>query len=64
MAQNSYINKVETADGTVLMDLTQDTVTPEHMLVGTIAHAHSGELISGSIPVYTGAYVVITTSND
>ena len=32
---------------TVLVDLTQDTVTPEKLLLGTLAHAADGEAISG-----------------
>ena len=35
--------------GKVLMDLTQDTVTPEKMLKGTKAHDKAGELIEGKI---------------
>jgi len=46
------------ADGTVLMDLTEDTITAQHMLEGTIAHAPSGAQIEGSIPTYTGDFIV------
>lgn len=58
MADNPYINKVQMADGTVLMDLTEDTITAQHMLEGTIAHAPSGAQIEGSIPTYTGDFTV------
>lgn len=58
MAENPYVNKVEIADGTVLIDLTEDTVTAEHMLAGTIAHASSGAIINGNIPTYNGDYTV------
>ena len=61
MAENPYINKVQTADGTVLMDLTQDTVASELMLVGTTAHSSSGATTFGSIPTYDGDFTV--TSN-
>lgn len=61
MAENPYINKVQMADGTVLMDLTQDTVTSEHMLVGTTAHSCSGATTFGSIPTYDGDFTI--TSN-
>ena len=64
MAENPWVNKVEIADGTVLMDLTYDTVTSEHMLAGTLAHAHSGASIYGSIPTYTGKCNVITHDDD
>lgn len=61
MADNPYVNKVEIADGTILIDLTEDTVTAEHMLAGTVAHAHSGATISGNIPTYDGEYTVSNT---
>ena len=41
------INKVE-YDGSVLIDLTQDTVTPDTLLIGTIAHDASGQQIVGT----------------
>ena len=31
-------NKVQLSDGTTLMDLTQDTVTPQTLLSGATAH--------------------------
>ena len=31
-------NKVQLSDGTVLLDLTGDTVTPETLMAGVIAH--------------------------
>ena len=34
---------------TVLVDLTEDTVTPETMLVGATAHNAAGEKITGSV---------------
>ena len=42
-------NKVQLADGTTLIDLTSDTVTPQTMLAGTTAHAASGEQITGVV---------------
>lgn len=63
MAENPYINKVQMADGTVLMDLTEDTVSSSSMLVGTVAHGASGAAISGNIPTYDGDFVVTTTNN-
>lgn len=42
-------NKVQLADGTTLIDLTSDTVTPQTMLAGTTAHDASGELITGVV---------------
>lgn len=42
-------NKVQLADGTTLIDLTEDTVTPETMILGTTAHAANGETITGVV---------------
>lgn len=46
-------NKVQLADGTVLVDLTEDTVTPQTMLSGTTAHDKSGAQITGTVIVPT-----------
>ena len=35
------------SDGTVLLDLTGDTVTPETLMAGVIAHNAAGERIVG-----------------
>lgn len=43
------VNKVEYSGKGVLIDLTQDTVTPENLLVGVTAHNAAGESISGSV---------------
>lgn len=40
-------NKVQLSDGTVLLDLTGDTVTPETLLSGVTAHNAAGEPIVG-----------------
>ena len=42
-------NKVQLSDGTVLLDLTGDTVTPETLLSGVTAHNAAGERISGAV---------------
>lgn len=42
-------NKVQLSDGTTLMDLTQDTVTPQTLLSGATAHNAAGEQISGAV---------------
>ena len=42
-------NKVQLSDGTVLLDLTGDTVTPETLLSGVTAHNAAGEPIVGAI---------------
>lgn len=40
-------NKVQLSDGTVLLDLTGDTVTPETLAAGVTAHDAAGEQIVG-----------------
>lgn len=42
------VNKVEYA-GKVLLDLTEDTVTPENLLAGAVAHDSSGQRIVGTM---------------
>lgn len=42
MADEYYNNKIVTTDGDVLMDLTQDTATPETVLEGETFHLRSG----------------------
>lgn len=42
-------NKVQLSDGTVLLDLTGDTVTPETLLSGATAHNAAGEPIVGAV---------------
>lgn len=41
-------NKVQLSDGTVLLDLTGDTVTPDTLLSGVTAHNAAGEPIVGA----------------
>ena len=45
---NQYNSKVVLADGTVLMDLTSDTVDAAHLLSGYTAHGRNGAPITGS----------------
>ena len=45
---NQYNNKVVLSDGTVLIDLTADTVDAAHLLSGYTAHAASGAPVTGS----------------
>ena len=42
-------SKVQLSDGTVLLDLTGDTVTPETLLSGVIAHDAAGDRINGAV---------------
>lgn len=45
---NQYKNKVILGDGTVLVDLTADTVDAAHLLNGYTAHAASGAPVTGT----------------
>lgn len=49
------INKVVYGNNT-LIDLTNDSVSADKMLVGTIAHNKSGEIVEGAIENYSGSY--------
>ena len=59
MANNPYVNKVDLADGTTLIDLTGDTVTAGSMLPGVTAHSASGALITGTM---TGVTILAPSS--
>lgn len=51
-------SKVQLSDGTVLLDLTGDTVAADKMLSGYTAHDKSGAKITGNVTfatVYTGS---------
>lgn len=63
MASNPYVNKVQMADGTVLMDVSSDTVTASDMVAGTTAHDRSGAPITGTMLVQELIDVVITDEN-
>lgn len=45
------VNKVALANGTVLIDLTSDTVTASSVLAGVTAHDKSGAKITGTCTV-------------
>ena len=49
MASNPYVNKVQLADGTTVIDITGDTVAANKMLNGITAHDASGAAVTGSI---------------
>lgn len=46
---NANVNKVALSNGTVLIDLTGDTVTASSMLSGITAHDKSGTKITGTL---------------
>ena len=49
MAQNPYVNKVQKADGTVIMDISNDTATPSDVLNGATFHDRSGTPQTGAV---------------
>lgn len=46
---NTYVNKVQLADGTSLIDISSDTVTADKLMQGYTAHDRTGALITGLI---------------
>lgn len=62
MANNPYVSKVALADGTVLIDLTVDTVAAGKMLAGTTAHDKSGAVVTGNIQDMAGQSITPTRS--
>lgn len=49
MASNPYVNKVQLANGTTLIDLSGDTLqNANQLLAGVTAHSKSGALITGT----------------
>ena len=54
-------NKVQLSDGTVLLDLTGDTVTPQTLLSGVTAHDAAGNRIVGTVVGIKLTGIAITT---
>lgn len=48
MANNPYVNKIQLADGTSLIDISSDTVTADKLMQGYTAHDRTGALITGT----------------
>ena len=49
MANNPYVNKVQLADGTTVIDLSQDTVTDaSHIMAGYVGHLADGTQVTGT----------------
>lgn len=65
MAQNNYeqINKVVFGDH-VLIDLTEDSVTPEKVLSGESFHLASGTKTEGTMPIFDDFARELTTRED
>ena len=54
------VNKVE-VNGSTILDLTGDNVTPQTLLVGAIAHNVAGEQIAGAVDLSTKQDVLLTS---
>lgn len=61
MANNQYNNKVQLSNGTVLLDLTGDTVTAGDLLSGVTAHNSAGAPITGTLRAMTTAEILAAT---
>lgn len=48
MANNPYVNKVQLADGTSLIDISSSTVTADKLMQGYTAYDRTGALITGT----------------
>jgi hypothetical protein len=57
------VNKV-IYGGETIVDLTNDTVTPETLAEGAVAHDASGERITGTMPITTVLYTEQSLSNE
>lgn len=55
MASNPYVNKVQLANGTTLIDISSDTVAAGKMLSGITAHDKSGAQVTGNIATKTAS---------
>lgn len=53
-------NKVQLADGTTLIDLTADTVTPQTLVAPATAHSSNGEQITGVVNLANASTVLPT----
>ena len=49
MANNPYVNKVQLADGTTIIDISSDTVTAADVSVGVTFHLGTGATGTGTL---------------
>lgn len=64
MANNPYVNKVQKADGTVIIDISDTTATAESILAGYGAYGADGAWIDGTATSGGGGGVIITDETD
>lgn len=60
MANNPYVNKVQKADGTTLIDLTTDTAIASDVAQGKYFHLATGERVQGTASGGGGASNIVT----
>lgn len=63
MATNPYVNKVQKADGSVIIDLTADTLDASKVLQGYTGHDATGAPFTGTYIPTSGAISVVDTSD-
>lgn len=56
---NTYVNKVQLADGTVLLDVSSDTVAADKVLYGYTAHKADGSTVTGNIATKTSSDMTV-----
>lgn len=54
---NEYVNKVSLADGTTLIDLSNDTVMAADVLSGATFHLASGQQVTGTLSTSSAAQI-------
>ena len=64
MANNPYVNKVQLADGTPIIDISNTTATAESILAGYGAYGADGAWIDGTATSGGGGGVIITDETD
>ena len=64
MANNPYVNKVDSADGTSLIDISDTTATADKILQGYGAYGADGAWINGTATSGTNGVVYITDEID
>lgn len=64
MAQNPYVNRVETADGTTLMDISDTTASPGDVRAGAVFYSASGQRSVGALSTATQSTDGLMSSAD
>lgn len=63
MANNPYVNKVQKADGTTLIDLTSDTAVASDVAAGKYFHLATGERVAGTSSGGGGGVIISDTTD-